>query len=102
MTQHEQDGAWVIAVHGAFDANSSPFLAEALEKAAGKYPRVVVDSAGFTFADSTVLNVLLQFNMTKTELRVARPTRPLRRVLELTGADAILDVRPTVAEAVKP
>ncbi|MFE5031269.1 STAS domain-containing protein [Streptomyces sp. NPDC056683] len=90
LTQHEQDGAWVIAAHGAFDASSSPSLAEALERAAEKYPRVVVDSAGVTFADSSILNVLLQFNMTKTELRVARPTHPLRRVLELTGADTVL------------
>ncbi|MEU2778917.1 STAS domain-containing protein [Streptomyces sp. NPDC007162] len=101
LSQREQDGVWVIAVHGDFDADSSPALAKALDAAARTYPRVVVDATGMTFADSTVLNLLLKFNLTTTELRVAGPAQPFLRVLELTGADRVLDIRPTVDDAVK-
>ncbi|MEU0968142.1 STAS domain-containing protein [Streptomyces sp. NPDC005917] len=102
LTQHEQDGARVIAVRGAFDLNSAPALAVALETAAQTYSRVVVDAAGLTFADFTVLNLLLNFNRKTTGLRLARPAPPLRRVLELTGANAVLDIRSTVQDAARP
>ncbi|MER5793784.1 hypothetical protein [Streptomyces sp. NPDC001980] len=59
----------------------------------------MVDAAGITFADSTVLNVLPAFNHTAV-LRVARPGPPLARVLDPTGADTVLDVRSTVEDAV--
>ena len=101
LTQYEQEGAWVVAVHGAFDFDSAPLLAAALQDAATTHKRVVVDAAGVTFADSTLLNVLLNFHRGH-HLRVARPARQLLRVLELTGADQVLDVRPTVADAVAP
>ncbi|MFD5539920.1 STAS domain-containing protein [Streptomyces sp. NPDC127079] len=101
LTQREQAGAWVVAVHGAFDANSAPLLASALQNAATTHTTVVVDAAGMTFADSTVLNVLLNFHQNH-RLRLARPARQFLRVLELTGADKALDVRPTVEDAVAP
>ncbi|MCG7203984.1 hypothetical protein [Streptomyces arenae] len=34
ISQREKDGAWVIAVHGDFDAGSSPALAETVGTAA--------------------------------------------------------------------
>ncbi|MEV7325102.1 STAS domain-containing protein [Streptomyces sp. NPDC093970] len=98
LTQYELEGAWVVAVHGAFDGNSVPLLASALQDAATTHTTVVVDAAGVTFADSTVLNVLLNFHRGH-RLRVARPARQLLRVLELTGADQVLDVRATVEDA---
>ncbi|MFF4307166.1 STAS domain-containing protein [Streptomyces sp. NPDC001601] len=101
LTQHEQEGAWVVAVHGAFDANSAPALAAALQDAATTHPTVVVDAAGVTFADSTVLTVLLNFHHGH-RLRPARPAHQLQRVLELTGADQVLDIRPTVQDAIIP
>ncbi|WP_340373887.1 STAS domain-containing protein [Streptomyces sp. SS7] len=100
LSQHEREGAWVVAVHGAFDSNSTPSLSAALEAGAASFSKVVVDAAGLTFADSTVLNVLLTFNRTAAaRLYVARPAPPLRRVLELTGADTVLDIRPTLEDA---
>ncbi|WP_133914327.1 STAS domain-containing protein [Streptomyces sp. NBC_00582] len=99
LTQQELRGAWVVALHGAFDANSAPLLTEALQTGARTHSAVVVDAADVTFADSTVLNTLLTVNRT-TDLRLARPAPPLRRVLELTGADTVLDIRSTVEDAV--
>jgi anti-anti-sigma factor len=98
LTQYEREGAWVVAVHGAFDLDSGPVLASALQDAATTHTTVVVDAAGLTFADSSVLNVLLNFHRGH-RLRLARPAHQLRRVLELTGADKVLDIRPTVEDA---
>ncbi|MEU2421071.1 STAS domain-containing protein [Streptomyces sp. NPDC007851] len=99
LTQYEQGGAWVVAVHGAFDLDSAPLLASALQDAATTHTTIVVDAAAVTFADSTVLNVLLHFHRGH-RLRLARPARQFQRVLELTGADQVLDIRPTVDDAV--
>ncbi|MES5823325.1 STAS domain-containing protein [Streptomyces sp. RG80] len=99
VVQYERDGVWVVVAHGNYDMNSLPPLAEALQTAAPKRARVVVDAADVTFADSTFLNLLLDIHR-RTELRLAAPPPHLRRVLELTGADTVLDIRATVEDAV--
>ncbi|MFD3585801.1 STAS domain-containing protein [Streptomyces sp. NPDC058683] len=99
LTQHEREEAWVVAIHGAFDLDSAPLLASALQDAATTHTMVVVDAVGVTFADSTVLNVLLNFHRGH-RLRLARPALQLQRVLEPTGADKVLDIRPTVEDAI--
>ncbi|MEU9154930.1 STAS domain-containing protein [Streptomyces sp. NPDC048417] len=98
VVQYERNGAWVVVAHGAFDMNSISPLAEAMEIVAQQHPRVVVDTSGVSFADSTFLNILLHIRRL-TELRVAAPTRQLLRILEMTGADTVLDVRATVEDA---
>ncbi|MFE0510688.1 STAS domain-containing protein [Streptomyces sp. NPDC058964] len=99
VIQYELDGAWVVVAHGAYDMSSLLPLREALESAASKHARVVVDASGLTFADSSFLNLLLRIHHT-TSLRVAGPAPQLLRVLELTGANAVLDLRATVEDAV--
>ncbi|WP_435269908.1 STAS domain-containing protein [Streptomyces sp. 1222.5] len=98
VIQYEWDAAWVIVAYGEYDAGCVASLAEALEVASGKYSKVVVDASRLTFADSTFLNLLLRVNPT-TKLRVAEPAPQLRRLLRLTGADSVLDVRDSVEEA---
>ncbi|MDQ0904365.1 anti-anti-sigma factor [Streptomyces canus] len=97
--QYERGEAWVVVAHGAYDMDTIAPFAEALETAASKYTRVVVDASGITFADSTFLNLLLRIHRL-TQLRVVAPAEQLRRVLELTGADAVIDVRTSVDDAV--
>lgn len=77
--------------------NIAPFT-EALEDASSKYSKVVVDASRVTFADSTFLNLLIRVH-SMTALRVAEPADQLLRVLQLTGADSVLDVRDSVEEA---
>ncbi|WP_427168490.1 STAS domain-containing protein [Streptomyces sp. C1-1] len=98
VVQYERGGAWVIVAHGPYDLDSIGPLAQALETAAAKHPRVVVDASGVSFADSTFLNLLLATHQL-TDLRLAAPTPQLRRILEITAADSLLDVRPTVEDA---
>ncbi|MFJ9743300.1 STAS domain-containing protein [Streptomyces sp. NPDC101166] len=98
VVQHERSGAWVVAAHGAYDMDSIAPLADALETAAGKHPKVVLDASGVTFADSTFLNMLIRAHQAGP-LRVVAPSRQLQRLLEVTGVDAILEVRGTVGDA---
>ncbi|MFI6559544.1 STAS domain-containing protein [Streptomyces sp. NPDC050534] len=99
VVQYERAGAWVVVAHGDYDPNSIASMQDALETAAKKHSRVVVDAAGLTFADSTFLNLLLRTHRA-TSLCVASPAPQLRRILEITGADEVLDIRATVADAV--
>jgi anti-anti-sigma factor len=99
VVQYGQDGAWVIVAHGELDVNTMAPFVEALETAASKHARVVVDAAGITFADSTFLNLLLNVHRL-TDMRLAAPAAQFRRVLEVTGADTVLDVRASVDDAV--
>ncbi|MGW5433637.1 STAS domain-containing protein [Streptomyces sp. NPDC004059] len=97
--QYKQRGAWVVVAHGAYDMDSITPLANALAAAAAEYPKVVLDTSGVSFADSTFLNLLIHTHE-KTTLRVVAPTPQLQRILQLTGTDALLEVRATVEDAV--
>ncbi|MEU4034343.1 STAS domain-containing protein [Streptomyces collinus] len=98
VLQYEWDAAWVIVAWGEYDAATIEPLAEALKVASTKYSKVVLDASQLTFADSTLLNLLLQVHA-KTALRLAEPAPQLQRVLRLTGADSVLDVRDSVEDA---
>jgi anti-anti-sigma factor len=98
VVQYELGGAWVVVAHGNYDMDSIGPLADALRTAAQKHSRVVLDASGVTFADSMFLNLLLHIHP-MTSLRVAAPTPQLKRVFEITGADTVLDIRASVADA---
>ncbi|MEU6590878.1 STAS domain-containing protein [Streptomyces sp. NPDC046881] len=98
VVQYERRDAWVVAPHGAYDLHSIPPLADALDAAARKHPKVVLDASGVDFADSTFLNLLILTHQTGT-LRVAAPPRQLQRLFEITGTNAVLEIRETVDEA---
>jgi len=89
----------VVVAHGGYGLDSLSGLADALETAAQKHSKVVLDASGVTFADSSFLNLVLGVHRL-TSLRLAAPAQQLRRLLELTGADGVLAVRATVEEAV--
>ncbi|MEU8951787.1 STAS domain-containing protein [Streptomyces sp. NPDC048489] len=100
----EQDsipaGLPVVVPCGDLDATTVQPLLEKLESARGRHGAVALDAAGIGFADSSFLNVLLRFHQS-TDLRIARPLPLVRRLLEITGAGAVLNIYPTVTEARK-
>lgn len=98
VSQYEWRGAWVIAAHGSYDMDSTTPLADALEAAVGKHPKVVLDASGVTFADSTFLNLLILTHQTGT-LRVVAPSPQVRRLCEITGVDGLLEMRATIDDA---
>ncbi|MFG2682085.1 STAS domain-containing protein [Streptomyces sp. NPDC048392] len=98
LGQYEYCGSWIVVARGDYDAHSVKPLADALADAAAKHSRVVVDASGITFADSALLNLLILTRRT-ADVRLAAPTRQLRRILEITGVDTVLKVGATVEEA---
>lgn len=98
VMQYEWRGAWVVVARGSYDMDSIRPLAHALEAAAGKHPKVILDASGITFADSTLLNLLILTHQAGT-LRVVAPSPQLRRLCEITGVDGILETRASVDDA---
>ena len=98
VTQYEWHGAGVVVARGSYDMESVTPLADALDTAASKHPKVVLDASNITFADSTLLNLLLLTHQA-TALRVVAPQQQLQRLLKLTGVDTILQIRATVEDA---
>ncbi|MEU6351048.1 STAS domain-containing protein [Streptomyces sp. NPDC047072] len=99
------EGRWGIAkVRGAMDFITSPALWEQLKQALTSGGRcLVVDLSEVSFCDSAGLNLLLRTNrharLDGVELILAALPRPLRQIVELTGADQILRVYHSVADA---
>lgn len=88
----------VLAPRGDFDAeNTAPLTAE-LQETAARHPGIVLDLSGVTFGDSSFLNLLLSAHQ-ETDLRVAAVPAGVARMLDITGADAVLRVYGTVEDA---
>ncbi|MFD8535214.1 STAS domain-containing protein [Streptomyces rubrogriseus] len=95
---YERCGVPVVGVRGAYDLHSITPLSQALGTVAREHNKVVMEASGTAFADSTLLNLLI-LTQRPVDLRVAALARQLRRLLEITGVDAVLKVRSTVEEA---
>ena len=96
-------GVQVVSVDGELDLHTCSQLAEALEST--ESARVVLDLTDAPFIDSTALGLIV--DMSK---RMARQDRKLTvvagnptvaRVLQLTGLDQALGVRPALSEALE-
>lgn len=94
----------VAKVRRVMDYATQPDLRERLKQVIARAERaVVVDLADVSFCDSAGLNVLLgarrEAEMAGVELALARVPAPLHRVLEMTGADRVLRIFDTTADA---
>ncbi|MGI5358782.1 STAS domain-containing protein [Streptomyces sp. CA-252508] len=98
VRQYAWRDAWVVVARGDFDLCSITPVADALAGAVKRHAKVVLDASGITFADSTLLNLLISTHQAGT-LRIAAPSTQMRRLLEITGVDAYLQVRDTVDHA---
>ncbi|KZB81492.1 STAS domain-containing protein [Amycolatopsis regifaucium] len=92
-TEHPHD-AITIEVAGDVDAATSPRLRARLRDLVESRPSaVVVDMTAVGFCDSSGLSVLVQLNRYCTESGIAlsiRPSKVVRRAIELTGLLATL------------
>ncbi|GAA2277203.1 STAS domain-containing protein [Streptomyces hawaiiensis] len=98
VLQYEWRGAWVVVARGSYDMDSITPLADALAVAVRKHPKVILDASGITFADSTLLNLLILTHQAGA-LRVVAPSAQLQRLCEITGVDALLETRDSVDDA---
>ncbi|GLW73492.1 hypothetical protein Kpho02_57910 [Kitasatospora phosalacinea] len=101
--RHPPD-ALVVRPEGELDHDSVGPLREALEGAVADPPgRLVVDCGGLDFCDSTGLNLLLRAHAAAVHvglpLLLAAPGAVVARMLAITGADEVLEVHPTVEDA---
>ena len=90
----------VITLAGELDAHDAPALRKVFERAlATERPIVVLDLTSVDFLDSTILGAIVGLlrkqREAEGELRVVLPETTARRVFEITGLDAALDVRPS-------
>ncbi|MGW3208903.1 STAS domain-containing protein [Streptomyces sp. NPDC001135] len=97
-------GRCVVArVSGEMDYMAGASLRGRLDLLIAEGGRLVVDLSGVSFCDSAGLNVLLGVRRVAEErgavLVLACVAAPLRRILEMTGADQVLRVFDTVTDA---
>lgn len=94
------DDGWSII--GEVDASTSPAVAEALAvvpDGGRRSGRIVIESSGVSFIDSSGLRVLIELCERATALGakvvLAAPSRSMVRLIELTGLDDLFVVEPS-------
>ena len=97
----------VVALSGEADATTAAELRETLAAQLDTGARLVtVDASGLSFLDSASLRVLIlaarALRGRHGTLVFARPQPLVARLLEITGADRLLDVRPLTVPAHPP
>lgn len=102
VTVAHQDGIRVLIVSGEIDMATSERFRHALTGALAPGVTTILDMSAVSFMDSQGLNVLLSAEH-EVEASGARlsivPSPAVHRVLEVSGAALVLDVRPIRAEA---
>ncbi len=95
-------GHAVVYAEGDVDIATSSSLQAALAGALEKFASVALDLAGVRYIDSSGLSVLVWCNRRAQKaggsLTLRRPSRTVRRLLDITGLDSLIliegDVRP--------
>ncbi|MFG2623104.1 STAS domain-containing protein [Streptomyces sp. NPDC048507] len=87
------DGELVLLCAGEFDMESAGLLSRAVMSGARNAQLLVVDVSELEFGDSSFLNVLLGLRRTHEVVLAGPVPSQFRRVLEITGADALFEVR---------
>ncbi|MEC4575793.1 STAS domain-containing protein [Streptomyces virginiae] len=89
----EADGVRVVVCSGEFDLDTTGLLIDACD--VQPVPATLLDVRQVEFGDSSFLNALIRLRNTRPlTLRGPLP-RQLRRMMEMTGALALFDIRDT-------
>ncbi|MFD9575804.1 STAS domain-containing protein [Streptomyces sp. NPDC059982] len=89
----EADGTAVAVCSGEFDLDTVGTLTRACAGSAADAKLLIVDVAGVTSGDSAFLNELLRLRRTRAVVLAGPVPVQLLKVLEMTGALALFDVR---------
>ncbi len=94
----------IVTLGGYIDLSTGPQLRDVLEAAAKTAPFLIVDMSRLGFMDSTGLGVLIDtyrhLGKRGGTLAIAAPQPIVAKVLAISGLDLVLNVHPSVAEAV--
>lgn len=100
------DGIRVLRPTGEIDHHTCGQLRQALNTLTADRPRVVVDLSRVTFMDSSGINLLIAAykNVTAADgwIRLAAPTTPVLRVLQLVRVDDLIHCYPDLSQALAP
>ncbi|MDQ1620343.1 MAG: anti-sigma factor antagonist [Actinomycetota bacterium] len=105
LSMTAREGCAVVTVGGEVDLGTANQLSDyAVTALQDSGPSLVIDLAGVTFMDSTGLKVLLACHrrvlLGGGGLGLVAPTRPVLRVLSITGLDQTFPIYPTVDETI--
>lgn len=94
----------VIVLPAEIDVtNADQVGAELLRAVDASAAMLVIDMTGAVFCDSSGIQILLRAHRRAvaagTELRLATSSPAVRRVLELTGTDLVIDIYPDLGAA---
>jgi anti-anti-sigma factor len=93
----------IVVARGELDLHTAPRLAEALAPHMDAGVPVIADLTAVTFMDSSgvavFVNALARARETGASIRVVAPEPRVRRVLQITGLDAMLPVHDSLAAA---
>jgi anti-sigma B factor antagonist len=98
----EVRGAVVVSVVGDVDMNTVPDLEERIVAAERPELPLVLDLAGVTFLDSSGLSALVrchQRGLAGAGFRLVVASRAVARPLALTALDGLLEIHPTLDDA---
>jgi anti-sigma B factor antagonist len=95
----DHDDVVILTVSGEIDLATAPSLAAALDDIeVGSGRRVHLDLADVTFLDSSGISVLVECRQRLEDggavLVLHRATPTVRRVLEISGLEAVFELRP--------
>ncbi|MFD6491801.1 STAS domain-containing protein [Streptomyces sp. NPDC059945] len=104
ITSRVVDGVSVVSVSGEIDYSSGDQFHQALTTVRTEPPvRTVVDLGGVTFMDSSGLGAIIATYRSAQDsngwIRIAAPTEPVLRVMQIIGLDTIIDCYPSSEQA---
>jgi anti-sigma B factor antagonist len=102
--ERRDDGVGVVRLTGEVDMYTAPQLKQSMlgliDDGAAK---VVIDLSGVTFIDSTALGVLIggvrRLHAAGGAMALVVATRPVGRVLSITGLDRVFTIHETLEDA---
>ncbi|AHH16803.1 putative anti-anti-sigma factor [Nocardia nova SH22a] len=98
--QRRTDSAVIVTVHGEVDMNSAPQLQSALDEALRENAAaIVLDMSEVGFLGSAGLSVLLTVSQDETSALRVVPSPAVRRPIEVTALDKLLELFPSVEAA---
>ncbi|GAA4803626.1 STAS domain-containing protein [Streptomyces ziwulingensis] len=104
ITRTSTDGISVLTVGGEIDHTTVPQLQQALESGReASAGRTVLDFQAVTFMDSSGINALVAAHRSARAsggwVRLAGPTEPVLRVIQIVGLDAVITCHPSLQQA---
>ncbi|MER6289386.1 STAS domain-containing protein [Streptomyces sviceus] len=97
------DGIRILTLAGEIDHETGETLRRALDVSAHPQPRVVLDMRQVTFMDSTGINILIAAHQDAAGaggwLRLAGPTGPVMRTIQIVGVDTLISCHATLRQA---